>query len=91
MEQTILSADKTKKQTLDAAETTRQVTISAAGCDTGYHPGFGDGSGYAAYKSAVDSANKTIADTRYQAEMAKQASHNVARDTMRNAGTGEVQ
>jgi hypothetical protein len=39
----------------------------------------------------VASANATLAQNRYLAEMTKQAAIAVARDTLRNANTGEVQ
>jgi hypothetical protein len=79
----ISSAETTKAATLAAAELTKQETINAQGCNVGLKLQNGN----SAYVTAIANANAALFTSRQNAEIARQASLAVARDTLRNAGT----
>jgi hypothetical protein len=81
----LVTAATTKAATLTANELTKQETINQSGVNVGYHPGVSTGSS-ASYEAAVKLAAQVKRDADFAAEQAKQASHMVARDTLRATG-----
>lgn len=89
MEATYKAAEVTKASALATAQTAFQTTIDVAKSAVGYIPGLRGTE--ATFQAAVAAANRQLAIDRATAEHNKQVAHNVARDTMRSANTGEVQ
>ncbi len=84
MRTSIKTAESSKKDTAAAAVTAALTTVTASGTGAGYV--LGSPTNAAAYVAAVASANKTLGDSRYTAEMTKQASVAVAKDLLRSQG-----
>ena len=80
---TVQIAAVTQIAAVQAAETARQETINASGCNVGYNLQTGS---YSAFAAAVKAANiaKTAALTA--AEQTKQTAVAVARDTLKSSG-----
>jgi hypothetical protein len=89
MQATVAAAAVTKAATTATNTATFQTSIDVAKSVVGYIPGLRGND--ATYMSTVAAANATLAQNRYIAEMNRQCSEAVARDTMRAALTGEVQ
>jgi hypothetical protein len=79
----VKTAVVTQVAAVTTAETARQETITAAGCNIGYTTQSGN---YANFAAAVKAANATKLAALTAAEVAKQAAVAVARDALRTAG-----
>jgi hypothetical protein len=82
---TIASAAKTKVATELTNAMTQQEAINQSGVNVGYTLQNGN---YANFATAVANANKARLAADYAAEAAKQASHALARDTLRATDLG---
>jgi len=79
----IASAEATKATSLAAAQASFVAALTAAGPDVGYNLQSGN---YAVFAAAVASANAAKSLARFNAEVQKQSSVQIARDTLKSTG-----
>jgi hypothetical protein len=79
----VASAEKSKLNTIAAAETTRQATVDISNSFVGYNLQTGT---FSSYQAAVTAANNAKIAALAAAEAAKQSAVAVARHTLQSTG-----